>query len=73
MSESEDVIDLTLTEDDITEALEGDDESYPTMIESEKESTSSDENTGLIPSQLKGKFLDDAIASYKVKCKQYIE
>src|SRR6266540_3385246 len=69
MSESEDIIDLTLMEDDI----EGDDESHPIMIESEEESTSSDEDTILIPSQLKGKFLDDAIASYKVKCQQYIE
>ncbi len=54
MSESEDIIDLTLTEDDITEALEGNNESHPIMIESEKENTSSDENTRLIPSQLKG-------------------
>ena len=68
MSESKDVIDLTLTEDDITEALDGDDESYPIMVESEEESTSSDEDTILIPNQLKGKFLDDAIASYKAKC-----
>src|SRR6266498_594759 len=68
MSESEDIIDLTLTEDDITEALDGDDESHPIMIESEEESTSSDKNTTLIPNQLKGKFLDDAIASYKAKC-----
>jgi len=73
MSESEDIINLTLMEDDITEALDGDDESHPIMIESEKESTSSDEDTTLIPNQLKGKFLDDAIASYKAKCKQYIE
>ena len=43
------------------------------MIESEEESTSSDEDTTLIPNQLKGKFLDDAIASYKAKCQQYIE
>src|SRR6266540_887442 len=50
MSESEDVIDLTLTKDD-TEALEGDDESHLIMIESEEESTSSDEKTTLIPSQ----------------------
>src|SRR6266511_4145487 len=41
MSESKDVIDLTLTEDDnVTEAMDGDDESHPIMIES-KESTSS--------------------------------
>src|SRR6266540_3577995 len=73
MSESEDVIDLTLIEDDITEAMDGDDESRPIMIESEEESTSSDKNMTLIPSQLKGKFLDDAIASYKAKCRQYIE
>ena len=68
MSDSEDIIDLTLTEDDIAEAMEGDDESHPIMIESEEESTSSDEDKILIPSQLKGKFLDDAIASYKAKC-----
>src|SRR6266540_5298191 len=73
MSESEDIIDLTLTEDDTTEALDGDDEIHPIMIKSEEESTSSDENTTLIPNQLKGKFLDDAIASYKAKCRQYIE
>src|SRR6266511_2440575 len=73
MSESEDIIDLTLTEDDITEVMDGDDESHPIMIESEEESTSSDKDTTLIPNQLKGKFLDDAIASYKAKCRQYIE
>src|SRR6266540_1228294 len=73
MSESEDVIDLTLTEDDVIEAMDGDDESRPIMIESEEENTSSDEDTTLIPNQLKGKFLDDAIASYKAKCRQYIE
>ncbi len=73
MSESEDIIDLTLTEDDIAEAMEGDDESHPIMIESEDGSTLSDEDITLIPSQLKGKFLDDAIASYKAKYKQYIE
>ncbi len=68
MSESEDIIDLTLTENDIIEAIDGDDESHPIIIESEEESTSSDKDTTLIPSQLKGKFLDDAIASYKAKC-----
>ena len=73
MSKSEDIIDLTITEDDITEALEGDDESHPIMIESEEESTSSDEETILIPSRLKGQFLDNAIASYKAKYRQYIE
>ncbi len=73
MSESEDVIDLTITDDDVTEAMDGDDESRPIMIDSEEESTSSDEDTTLIPNQLKGKFLDDAIASYKTKCRQYIE
>ncbi len=73
MSESEDIIDLTLTEDNITETMEGDDKSHPIMIESEEESTSSDKDTTLIPNQLKGKFLDDAIASYKAKCRQYIE
>src|SRR6266498_6139375 len=73
MSESEDIIDLTLMEDDITEVLKGDDESHPIMIESEEESILSNEDTRLIPSQLKSQFLDDAIASYKAKCRQYIE
>ncbi len=50
ISESEDIIDLTLMEDDITEALKGDDENHPIIIESEKESTSSEEDTTLIPS-----------------------
>src|SRR6266542_5354667 len=68
MSESEDIIDLTLTEDDVTEAMDRDDESWPIMIESEEESTSSDKDTTLIPMQLKGKFLDNAITSYKAKC-----
>ncbi len=54
------------------EALEGDDESYSIMIESEK-STSSDEETTIISSRLKGQYLDKAIASYKAKYKQYIE
>ena len=56
MSESEDIIDLTLTEDDITEFMDGDDESHPIMIESEEESTSSDEDTTLIPNQLRANF-----------------
>src|SRR6266498_3641211 len=49
MSESKDIIDFTLTEDDITEAMDRDDESHPIMIESEKESISSDEDMTLIP------------------------
>jgi len=54
MSKSDDIINLTLTEDDITEAMNRDDKSHFIMIESEEESTSSDENATLIPSQLKG-------------------
>ena len=50
MSESEDIIDLTLTEDDITEVLDRNDESHSIMIESEEESTSSEEDITLIPS-----------------------
>src|SRR6266540_254546 len=69
ISESKDIIDLTRIEDDITEALKGDDESHPIMIESEEENTSSDEDTRLIPSRLKGQFLDDVIAFYKAKCR----
>src|SRR6266540_5754879 len=73
MSKSEEIIDLTITDDDETEAMDGDDESRPIMIDSGEESTSSDEDTTLISNQLKGKFLDDAIASYKNKCRKYIE
>src|SRR6266498_3357885 len=74
MSESKDIIDLTLIKDNMTEVLEGDDESHPIIIESEKESNiSSDEDTKLIPSKLKGKFLDKAIKFYKNKYRQYIE
>src|SRR6266498_1531714 len=68
ISDSEDVIDLTLMEDDITEAMDRDDENHPIMIKLEDESTSSDDKTTLIPSLLKGKFLDNSIASYKAKC-----
>ena len=49
MSKSDDIINLTLTEDDITEAMNRDDKSHFIMIESEEESTSSDEDTTLIP------------------------
>src|SRR6266540_1082235 len=73
MSESEDIIDLTLIENDIIEALEDNDESYPIMIKSEENSTSSEDETEMIPDNLKGKFLDEAIASYKAKCRKYIE
>jgi len=43
------------------------------MIESEKDSILSNSKTKMIPENLKGKFLDEVIASYKNKCKQYIE
>ncbi len=67
ISESEDIIDLILIEDDITKALEGDNESHPIMIELEKDSISSDSETEMISNNLKGKFLDEAIVSYKNK------
>ena len=73
MSESEDIIDLTLIEDDINEVLKGDDENHPIMIESEEKNIFSNEDTTLISSRLKGQYLDKAIAFYKVKCKKYIE
>jgi len=73
LSKLKDVINLTLTEDETAEILEGDDESHSIMIESEEESTLSNEDITLIPNRLKGQFLDDAIASYKAKCRQYIE
>ncbi|SRR6266542_2066875 len=73
MSKSKDIIDLTLIEDDITEALEGNDKSHPIMIESEKKSILSDSEIEMIPNNLKSKFLDETIASYKNKYRQYIE
>jgi len=74
MSESEDIINLILIEDNVIETLEEDDESHLIMIESKEESDIlSDEDTKLIFSKLKGKFLNEAIASYKNKCCQYIE
>ncbi len=51
------------------EALKSDDEGHSIMIKSEEESTSSDKDTELIPSQLKGQYLDEAIVAYKAKCK----
>jgi len=73
MNESEDIIDLTLMKDNITEALENDDESHPIMIDSEEDSISSEGEIEMISENLKGKFLDKAIASYKAKYRQYIE
>jgi len=73
MSESKDIIDLTLIENNITEALKEDDESYLIIIESEEENISSDGKMKMISGNLKGKFLDKAIASYKTKCRQFIE
>ncbi len=67
ISESENIIDFTLTEDNITEALSRDNESYPIMINSE-DSTLSDSETEMISENLKRKFLDEAIAFYKSKC-----
>ncbi len=69
MSESEDIIDLTLTENDTNKAIEGDDESHSIMIESEKDSISSDNEIEIISGNLKGKFLDKVITSYKNKCR----
>src|SRR6266542_1303533 len=67
ISESENIIDFTLTEDNITEALSRDNESYAIMINSE-DSTLSDSETEMISENLKRKFLDEAIAFYKSKC-----
>ncbi len=73
MNELKNIIDLTLTEDDITEVLEGENESHPIMIKSKENSISSDSKIEMISKKLKGKFLDKAIVSYKNKYRQYIE
>ena len=65
MSESKDIVDLTLTKDDITKAREGNDKGYPIMIESEEDNISSDSKTEIISDNLKGKLLNKAIVSYK--------
>jgi len=43
------------------------------MIDSEEDSISSEGEIEMISENLKGKFLDKAIASYKAKYRQYIE
>src|SRR6266498_3721592 len=73
MSESEDIIDLTLIENDITKAIEDDNEEHSIMIELEKDGISLNSKIEIISDNLKGKFLDEAIAFYKNKCKQYIK
>ncbi len=73
MSESEDIIDLILIKNNITKVMERDNESHSIIIESEEESTSSDGEMEMIPENLKGKFLNKTIISYKAKCQQYIE
>ncbi len=42
-------------------------------IKSKEDNTSSDSVTEIIFRNLKGKFLEEAIASYKNKCYQYIK
>ncbi len=54
-------------------AMEGDDKGHSIMIESEKDNVSLESETEIISDNLKGKFLDEAIAFYKNKCRQYIE
>ncbi len=73
MSESKDIIDLTFIGEDVAKTLKGNNESHPIMIESEENSTLSDDEIEIIPDNLKSKFLNEAIASYKNKCKQYIK
>ncbi len=66
MSKLKDIIDLTLTEDNITETMEGDNERHPIIVKLEKKSTLSDSETEIISENLKRKFLDEVIASYKI-------
>ncbi len=67
ISKSEDIIDLTLTEDNITEVMKGDNKRYLIRIKSEEDSILLDSETEMISNNLKGKFLDKAIAFYKNK------
>ncbi len=68
MNESKDIIDLTLTKEDIIEVMKGDNESHFIIIESEEDSISSEDEIEMISGNLKGKFLNEAIAFYKAKC-----
>jgi len=69
MSELENIINLTLTKDDITEVMKGNNKSHSIIVKLEKDSTPSDGETEIIPGNLKGKFLNEAITSYKNKCR----
>ncbi len=60
INESEDIIDLILIEDNITEAMKGDDKRYPIIVELEENSILSESETKMISDNLKGKFLDKA-------------
>ena len=56
-----------LTEDE-TKVMEGNDKEYSIIIESEEDSISSEDEIEMISGNLKGKFLNEAIAFYKAKC-----
>ncbi len=53
---------------DIIEVMKGDNESHFIIIESEEDSISSEDEIEMISGNLKGKFLNEAIAFYKAKC-----
>ncbi len=67
ISELEDIIDLTLIENDITEAIEDNDEGNSILIESENSNKSSESKIEQIFKHLKDKFLNNTIALYKAK------
>ncbi len=73
ISKSEDIINLTFTENDITEIIKGSNKGHLIIIESKENSILLDNETEMISGKLKGKFFDEAIVSYKNKCRQYIK
>ncbi len=69
INKSENIIDLTLREDNIIKAIEGDDKRYSIMIDLKEDNIflENDSKIKQISDNLKDKFLDEAITSYKNK------
>ncbi len=69
MSELKNVINLTLMKDNIMKVIEKDNEGYSIMVNFENSETSSESKTEQILKNIKRKYFNKAITSYKAKCK----
>ncbi len=69
INESEDIINLILIENDITEIIKGDNEKNLIMIDLKDSDISLKGKIKQILRKIKEKYLNKAIASYKTKCK----